>query len=305
MDSLLPVRDAADRELLVALPDNDAATARSSSPSASSPTTKMAASATSVATYREFPPPAPLARHLACLWVHTADDRAHDHRVVPDACADIIAPDGRAPIVVGPAASTHVVTLPPRAVLVGARFRPGAASSLLKTSTHELLDLTVPLADLWTADEADHLRERVSTSSSISAALHALESLLLDRLPDARPHDPLVETAVRWLARHPGRPVRDLADTLDLGGRQLLRRFAATVGLGPKLLQRVLRFQRLLALARPGRASLAELAAAAGYVDQPHMTRDVRELAGVTPTALLATPYSPAAMAEFLRTCDA
>jgi hypothetical protein len=50
----------------------------------------------------------------------------------------------------------------------------------------------------------------------------------------------------------------------------------------------VLRFRRFLALAeqRPD-ADLARLAADAGYADQPHLTRDCRELGGLPPLALL------------------
>jgi AraC-like DNA-binding protein len=40
------------------------------------------------------------------------------------------------------------------------------------------------------------------------------------------------------------------------------------------------------------RASLAELALSAGYADQPHLTRECRALAGVTPNVLLGYPVT-------------
>jgi transcriptional regulator GlxA family with amidase domain len=77
--------------------------------------------------------------------------------------------------------------------------------------------------------------------------------------------------------------------------RQLRRRFADAVGYAPKTLQRVLRFQRFLVLARAAGASadLARLAFAAGYADQAHLTRECRRLAGLPPAALLATGAGP------------
>lgn len=69
-----------------------------------------------------------------------------------------------------------------------------------------------------------------------------------------------------------------------------LRRFChAQFGYGPKTLERVLRLQRLLSLARADRSSgLASLALQAGYADQAHLSREVRALCGVSASAALA-----------------
>jgi transcriptional regulator GlxA family with amidase domain len=84
-----------------------------------------------------------------------------------------------------------------------------------------------------------------------------------------------------------GRPVAATADELGIGARQLHRRSLAAFGYGPKTLARVLRLQRALTLARSG-LPFAETAARAGFADQAHLARDVRELAGMPLTDLLA-----------------
>src|SRR5690606_41603463 len=76
-----------------------------------------------------------------------------------------------------------------------------------------------------------------------------------------------------------GRSVREAADRVGLSERQLRRRSLAAFGYGPKTLQRVLRFQRALRLARAG-VPLADAALAAGYSDQAHFAHEVRDLAG-------------------------
>jgi AraC-like DNA-binding protein len=116
-----------------------------------------------------------------------------------------------------------------------------------------------------------------------------------DRLPPAGDLDGLVRAAAIKAAT-PRTAVERLAFDLGLGERQLRRRFDGAVGYGPKTLQRVLRFQRFLALARDAGATadLADLAFAAGYADQAHLTRECRRLAGLPPAALLATGAGPA-----------
>ncbi|TDD69986.1 helix-turn-helix domain-containing protein [Actinomadura rubrisoli] len=96
------------------------------------------------------------------------------------------------------------------------------------------------------------------------------------RAAAAGPADPLAPAVMAGLAR---RSVREVSDDLGLGERQLRRRSLAAFGYGPKMLQRVLRFQRALGMARAG-VGLADVAYAAGYADQAHLAHEVRDLAG-------------------------
>jgi AraC-like DNA-binding protein len=84
--------------------------------------------------------------------------------------------------------------------------------------------------------------------------------------------------------------VGSLTSDLHISERQLRRRALAAIGLAPKLVQRILRFQRFLALAHAREElvdELALLAAGSGYADQPHLTRESLQLAGLSPRALL------------------
>ena len=60
----------------------------------------------------------------------------------------------------------------------------------------------------------------------------------------------------------------------------------AAFGYGPAVLRRVLRFRRAMALLREGLGP-AEVAARSGYADQPHLSRDVRAFAGVSPARVV------------------
>ena len=80
---------------------------------------------------------------------------------------------------------------------------------------------------------------------------------------------------------------RAIAGELGCSRRHLTQRFGAELGLPPKALGRVLRFERAIGLLREGR-DLADVAYGCGYYDQPHFNRDFRELAGTTPSDYLA-----------------
>ncbi|MFP2912284.1 helix-turn-helix transcriptional regulator [Pyxidicoccus sp. 3LFB2] len=120
----------------------------------------------------------------------------------------------------------------------------------------------------------------------MSARFALLERLLLGRLP-GRGRDAGLLHAVAVIEEARGQvSVRDLAQVMGVGERQVERRFLAAVGLSPKVLCRIARLQHALTLLRgPCRPEGAELALAAGYFDQAHQVREFRALTGLTPGA--------------------
>lgn len=84
--------------------------------------------------------------------------------------------------------------------------------------------------------------------------------------------------------------VSDLADRVGWSRRYLAQRFADEFGPSPKAAARVLRFERACRLLRSvRRPTLAEVALACGYYDQPHLNRDFTALAGCPLAQWLAT----------------
>lgn len=175
-----------------------------------------------------------------------------------------------------------VVRLRGRTDLLGVRFRPGGAVPFLAPPAHELTDRTVPLADLWRG--ADDLAERLAVMDGPSR-IRSLASLLLRRSVDGPAPDPRVLRAARRIEATDGRvSVRELHGELEMSRRQLERLFLGAVGVPPKVACRVARFRGALRrLDRDPAASWSRLAHASGYADQPHLAREFRALAGVTP----------------------
>ncbi|MDQ0584162.1 helix-turn-helix domain-containing protein [Streptomyces rishiriensis] len=212
----------------------------------------------------------------AVVWTNTPSAAAGVGPVLPDGCMDLLWHEGRL-LVAGPDTRAHVPDGPP-ASWAGVRLYPGTAPALLGVPAYELRDRRVELADLWPAGEVRRLTDRVSAAAQPAVAL---EELALKR---AVPPDRALRRLVASLAS--GRAVSDTADELGLGARQLHRRSLSAFGYGPKTLARILRLQRALTLARQG-VPYADTAIRAGYADQAHLARDVRQFTGITLGALL------------------
>ncbi|MEU2582293.1 helix-turn-helix domain-containing protein [Streptomyces avermitilis] len=208
----------------------------------------------------------------AVVWTNRPSAAA-GRPVLPDGCMDLLWTEGRL-LVAGP--DTHAYRPQgPFGDWAGVRFFPGTAPAFLGVPAYELRDRRVDLAEVWPAVEVRRLTECVDAAADPATAL---EEIALHRAGQADRPDPLLRKLVVSLAA--GRPVARAADELGVGARQLHRRSLTAFGYGPKTLARLLRLQRALALAWAG-VPFAETAARAGFADQAHLARDVRELAGV------------------------
>lgn len=237
-----------------------------------------------------------LAEVVSVGWVQrvAADSTPYPHRTVPNGSVELLCVIGSAPRVVGPLTRPRVDILEPGTTIVGIRLRPGAAAALFGLPASELVDQVVEAGELLGA-AAGVLEDRVAGSRTPAGALEVLQCQVLGRLRDATGPDPLITEAVRRLMPWRGGGVGSLTSHLGISERQLRRRFETSVGVGPKTLHRILRFQGVLAMAQlalaqgrnPGSDGLASLAVEAGYADQSHLTRECVQLAGTTPAVFL------------------
>jgi AraC-like DNA-binding protein len=213
--------------------------------------------------YSERPSPLP----YVTAWRTIAPPGGATTRVLPDGCLDIIWSEG-AVFVAGPDTVAEVALSPPGGRGFALRFAAGTGPGVLGVPADELTDREVPLDDLWPAAEVRRLAEAPDPMAALEAA--ALR----------RWHDPDPAMVALAAGARAGRPVGAIAGALGLSARHLQRRCKTSFGYGPKMLGRVLRLQRAVALARGG-TPFAEVSSSTGYADQAHLSRDVKALAGV------------------------
>ncbi len=168
---------------------------------------------------------------------------------------------------------------------------PLGARRLLGVPAGELAALDADLADVL-GPAGTELVERVRAARTWDARFAAAEDVLRR---EARPAGTAPEVAEAWrltLAGGGRLRVADVARRVGWSERHLTARFRAETGLAPKEAARVVRFDRARrALATRPRPGLAELAAATGYADQAHLTRDWRSFTGLSPLRWLAAEF--------------
>ncbi|HSE26011.1 MAG TPA: AraC family transcriptional regulator [Pyrinomonadaceae bacterium] len=257
--------------------------------------------------YSEFHPGPPLSRFVECVWTLSSPDpviETHVERILPDGCVELILNFGSritqhtdfktsiqprnflvgqmtGPILISPAGDVD---------LLGIRFRPGGAFPFLRIPMSELTDQVIELGSLSCVLE-HQLLSACHLAAASAARVEAVVASLAASLPLV--HDVNLIAMAELVVDSGGvRSVDHLAQDAGISCRQLERRFLQGVGLGPKVLSRILRFQQVFQAVERADNSWAAVALECGYYDQAHLIRDFNQFAGQSPKALLAE-FSP------------
>lgn len=255
--------------------------------------------------YSELPAPPPLDALIHCFWFLRGP--------MGGAPAQPVLPDGRMEIVLHLAEPfaevdahgvargqseallagqlTRPIHLMPRGEsdVIGIRFRSAGARSLLGFSAGDVVGRVVPLAEVEAplAGELVGAAQRRKGATAQRSDVEIVEALArtLQRFVRREPAL-LVAEAVRSMEKPRCVGVRALAAQLGVTPRTLERRMLDETGLGPKMLQRIIRFRRALRLLqRTPRGAWSQAAIVAGYFDQAHLIRDFSRFAGMPPSA--------------------
>lgn len=250
--------------------------------------------------YAEVEVPDRLSQHVQAIWkLRGRADSDAPQPIIPDGCVEIVLNFGdpvlehRAGrvnvqptyLVAGQMVAPTVVTPTGTIDMWGIRLRPGAACSLIGVAGCDLIECTY---------QADEL------SSSFGAVFAAI-----GERPAVQREDAIVEMLTRAVARagqlsvdigtlveyarnaRGELSVRAMAEWSGWSMRRVQRVFAQHVGFGPKLLMRLGRFQKALAMSRrKPQPPWAAIAVRCRYYDQAHLARDCRQFAGCSPTEL-------------------
>ena len=258
--------------------------------------------------YSEIEPTARLRPFVECFWTLQGDgsiDTSPAERILPDGCVELILNFGdrflqhsggehelqprnflvgqmTVPILISPCAPVE---------LLGIRFQPGGTRPFLDVAAHEVTDRVVDLGGLSGKLERG-LSHACSSARTLRDKVAAADAFLASRLSEQKYDSHLLALAAKIIDCRGLVSVDQLASDAGVSSRQLERRFQREVGIGPKLLARIVRFQHVFRAVEGGNAAWADVAVACGYYDQAHLIRDFNQFAQQTPAVLFATQSS-------------
>ena len=257
---------------------------------------------TSTMLYREFQPTPALAHFVECFWTLEnggSTAAAQPECLLPDGCVELILNFGerflehkdngqqeRQPqhLLVGQMTQPILIAPTGSVQLLGIRFHPGGTLPFFRIPMQELTNRVTDLEALARDFQHELVRAVAGRSSLLKVA--AVEKLLVERMGFGK-HESRLMSLVAKIVQNGGQVSVDrLARDAGVSSRQLERRFLSEVGIGPKLLCRILRFQQIFRAVNRHDEGWAAVAADCGYYDQAHLIRDFREFARQTPALL-------------------
>lgn len=168
------------------------------------------------------------------------------------------------------------------------RLEPALATGVF--GAPDLTGTVASLRDLW-GHGAEQAENALRAATSWDERFTLATDFLARRLGARSQVDPEIAHTWRRTLTHRGRvQINALADEVGWSRKRLLARFRAQLGITPKRAARLIRFDHAAHLLATGHAP-ATVAATTGYVDQPHLHREVKSFTGLTPSAVAVAPW--------------
>jgi AraC-like DNA-binding protein len=252
--------------------------------------------------YREHYPQPPLSQFVECFWtLEGVSDSTQPDRILPDGCVELILNFGERfaqhvdnhktlqpqNFLVGQMTGPILISPTGTVQLIGIRFHPGGTAPFLRLPMHEVTNQVVALEGLAPELERQLLKVSIDLPTMLDRVA-TIQTKLTTYIISHKNNSSLIALTNRIVEGRGLISVDQLASDAGISTRQLERKFLNEVGIGPKLLSRILRFQQVFRAVERSDASWAPVAIDCGYYDQAHLIRDFNQFAQQTPAVFLA-----------------
>lgn len=252
--------------------------------------------------YKVYTPCTTLAKQVRYYWSleSNPDDAPHSReRIFPDGCIELIfnyrdlfikfennvpSHEQHRTMLYGQLKTFIEVEATGHVGLFSVRFTPAGLQPFINRDVGALTSRELNITELW-GTEGNLLEQQMLACAGNEERVSLIEIFLLNKLKTIAFDNSDVEYCVDAMTQSGGSITIDvLAKQLCIGKRQLERKFSAAVGLTPKMLARIIRFQNTLQLIeKRDFTSFTGVAHEGGFYDQAHFIKDFKEFTGLNP----------------------
>lgn len=168
------------------------------------------------------------------------------------------------------------------------RFHPAGLQPFVDFSVDTITDQTLPTLTAWPQEGMKAFVESIIAATT-NERIELVSNFLLQHYNPKRDDVGIRQVVERLLTTNGNCSVEELSSMAAMSRRVLERRFQSAVGLSPKHLARIIRFNYLLQLIeRSDFSTFTSLAHESGFYDQAHFIRDFRDITGLNPRQYFA-----------------
>jgi AraC-like DNA-binding protein len=252
--------------------------------------------------YRTYEPSPELAKQIKTYWSLDGGKNDEPHtreRIFPDGCIELIFNHGdrfkkydsetefhlQPPgFIHGQLKTYFELEATGRVGIFSARFHPAGLQPFVNFDVGTFTGRTLTITEVW-GEDGSGLEQAIKECTGYDEKITILEKFLLGKRQALKVDNAPVEYCVESMFTSVGTvSIEKLAEELDISKRQLERRFTAAVGISPKLLARIIRFQNILHLIESKEfKSFTTIAYEGGFYDQAHFIKDFKDFTGLNP----------------------
>jgi AraC-like DNA-binding protein len=169
----------------------------------------------------------------------------------------------------------------------GVSFFPHALNVFFQIEAHELVDKIPDIRFLCHAD----IQSKLERAKSHDSRVQIISSYLYDKIYYGKKQNQLVNHIIQQNEIHESANVYEVIRKYKISERQLERKFKTSIGISPKKLQRIVRFEKSLQLlTQANYKQLTSIAYKLDYTDQSHFIKDFKDFSGMTPYEFVKYP---------------
>jgi AraC-like DNA-binding protein len=172
--------------------------------------------------------------------------------------------------------------------LIGIRFLPGGAYPFFKFPVNQLSDRVVE-AD-WMKKELKELRNSITHLSDHQGIMHSIEKYLWTKFDGScLTNESVMYVANKIFFSDDDISISELVRKAGYSHKHFLSLFKKQVGTSPKNLQRIMRLQKVIQIAKDKPAvKWTDILYQFPFYDAAHFAHDFKELTGMTPDKYLS-----------------